>query len=541
MKQYLKKLEEQMVLRADKKALCNYGGESFTYLEVASLIEEFHIFFQAAGIQKGDKVALCARNSAHWAISFLAINTYEAIVVPILPNYTAEGTSQLIRHSDSCFLITDKEIWKKLDSNNFPLVRGVLDLQGFRLLWDQDERLHQAWEERKTLFNDCYPEGFTTQDIHYPEHPENIAIINYTSGTSGDPKGVMLSYGAMSDIVEHCQQHIYNAPENLVSMLPLSHIYGLAIEFIYPCCTGFTIYFLGKVPSPSLLVQSMQEVKPYLMITVPLIMEKIYNQLIRPQLNTRYAKTIRTLPGVRMSFYKSVGKRLLTTLGGNLHWIIIGGAPLSWKIESVFKKIGLPYAVGYGMTEACPLLALESPEAFAPGSCGKPIHQIRIDSSEPERIPGEIQTLGPNLFSGYYKNPDADIEAHTADGWFRTGDLGVMDELGNVFIRGRIKALILSASGQNIYPEEVENAVLRHPQVEEALVLEREGKVIALVYPTAGSVKGDDEQAIEALAEDIRALSNQHLPSFSQVFRVEFVDVPFERTAKGSIKRHLYQ
>ena len=270
-------------------------------------------------------------------------------------------------------------------------------------------------------------------------------------------------------------------------------------------------------------------------------MEKVYQSLIRPLLNTRSAKALSTLPGLRTPFYHSVGKRILTSLGGKLNTIVVGGAPFNWKVESVFKKIGLPYTVGYGMTEACPLLSYERPQHFAPGSCGKPIHRIRIDSSEPERIPGEIQTLGPNLFSGYYKNPDADAGCRTADGWFRTGDLGVMDESGNLFIRGRIKALILSSSGQNIYPEEVEQVLSRHPQVEESLVLDRGGKVTALVYPRAGSVQGDDEEAIARLSEDIRKSGNAHLPTFSQIFCVELVDVPFERTAKGSIKRHLYQ
>ena len=541
MKQYLKKLEEQIKFRESKAALCDYGGACYTYADVASLIEEYHIFFQAAGIRKGDKIALCARNSARWAIAFLAINTYETIVVPILPNFTSEGTTQLVRHSDSILLIADPDIWKQLKSQEIPQLRGVLDAREDRLLWSGDQRLQDAWEDRTRLFRECYPEGFDSRHVHYPDNPEAIAIINYTSGTSGDPKGVMLSYGAMSDIVEYCQEHIVNAPETLVSMLPLAHIYGLAMEFLYPCCTGFTIWFLGKAPSPSLLVQSMSEVKPSIMITVPLIMEKVYNTMIRPLLNTRPAKALRNVPGLRTPFYHSVGKRILSLFGGNLHTIIIGGAPFNWKVESVFKKIDLPYAVGYGMTEACPLLAFERPDFFAPGSCGKPIHQIRIDSSEPDRIPGEIQALGPNLFSGYYKNPEADSQCRTADGWFRTGDLGIMDEAGNLFIRGRIKALILSSSGQNIYPEEVEQVLSRHPQVEESLVLDRGGKVVALVYPRAGSVQGDDEEAIARLSEDIRRSSNVHLPSFSQIFSVELVDVPFERTAKGSIKRHLYQ
>lgn len=541
MKHYLKKLEEQIRLRPDKAALCDYGGQAFTYAQLASQIELFHIFFQAAGIRKGDKIALCARNSAHWAMLFLAVNTYEAIIVPILPNYTPEGAAQLIRHSDSVLLFADTDIWKSIEEEDLPQLRGVVDVQNYKLLLAGDDRIEQAWEDKEHLFAQCYPEGFDSSSVNYPDNMEEIAIINYTSGTSGDPKGVMLSFGAMSDVVEYCQIRIHNAPETIVSMLPLAHIYGLAMEFLYPCCTGFTIYFLGKVPSPSLLVQSMSEVKPYIMITVPLIMEKVYNNMIRPLLNTRSAKALRNVPGLRTTLYRSIGKKILQAFGGNLHTIIVGGAPFNWKVESVFKKIELPYAVGYGMTEACPLLSIDTPEDFAPGSCGKPLHQIRIDSSEPDRIPGEIQTLGPNLFSGYYKNPQADKKCRTADGWFRTGDLGIMDESGNLFIRGRIKALILSASGQNIYPEEVEQVLSRHPLVEESLVLDRDGKVTALVYPRAGSVNGDDEQAVAALSEDIREKSNKHLPKFSQIFRVELVDVPFERTAKGSIKRHLYQ
>ena len=541
MKHYLKKLEEQVHLRADKPALCDFEGDSYTYAQVAARIEQLHIFFQSAGIRKGDKVALCARNSARWAICFLAVNTYEAVIVPILPNFTPEGTAQLVRHSDSVLLIADPDIWTSLRSESLPQLRGVLDAREDRLLWAADELMQSAWDGREQLFQDCYPEGFQAQDVVYPAHNEDVSIINYTSGTSGDPKGVMLPYSAMSDIVEYCQQHIYNAPERLVSMLPLAHIYGLAMEFLYPCCTGFTIHFLGKTPSPSMLVKAMQAIQPSLVVTVPLIMEKVYAQLVRPVLNTRSAKTLRTVPGLRLSFYRSVGKKLLSELGGRIQTIIIGGAPLNWKVESEFKKIGLPYCVGYGMTEACPLLAIDNPATFVSGSCGKPIHEIRIDSSDPERVPGEIQTKGPNLFMGYYKNPEADAKAFTRDGWFRTGDLGVMDDGGNLFIRGRIKALILSSSGQNIYPEEVEQVLSRDPLVEESLVLDRGGKVIALVYPHAGNLPTEDEEEHLRLADAIRDAANRHLPNFSQIFRVEFVDVPFERTAKGSIKRHLYQ
>ena len=542
MKHYLKKLEEQIHLRPGKPALCDYCGSAYTYAEVATLIEKYHIFFQAAGVHPGDKIAICARNSARWAIFFLAVNTYEAVIVPILPNFTAEGTMQLISHSDSILLMADADIWSRMSPESLPQIRAVLDAREDRMLWFGDERMTQAWNKRDELFDSRYQEGFKTSAVCYHSNMEEVAIINYTSGTSGDPKGVMLSFGSMSDIVEFCQQHIYNAPEILVSMLPLAHIYGLAMEFIYPCCTGFTIHFLGKTPSPSLLLKSMQELQPYLVVTVPLVMEKLYNTLVRPQLATRSARVLGTVPGIRTSFYRGIGDKLIKDLGGRVKTIIIGGAPLSWKIESAFRKIGLPYTVGYGMTEACPLLALSMPpDTFVTGSCGKPIHEIRIDSSDPERIPGEIQSRGPNITLGYYKNPEADAKAHTADGWFRTGDLGVMDEDGNLFIRGRIKALILSASGQNIYPEEIEQVLSRNKMVEESLVVEREGKIIALVYPRGGTLPGMDEADMERLTTNIRDMANRHLPNFSQIFRVELMDVPFERTAKGSIKRHLYQ
>lgn len=447
-----------------------------------------------------------------------------------------------MNHSDSILLIADPDIWRQMHAASLPQLRAVLNAREDAVLWYGDPAIKTAWEEREKLFADCYPGGFDPQDVVYPAHEDDLALINYTSGTSGDPKGVMLSYNAMSDIVQMCQKHLSDTPDKLVAMLPLAHMYGLAMEFVYPCCTGFTIWFLGKLPSPSLLLQSMQEIQPSLMITVPLVMEKLYQAQIMPQLETLSARAMRNVPYIRVPFYKSLGKKLVKDLGGRIQTILIGGAPLSWKVESGFRKIDLPYAVGYGMTEACPLLSLETPQNHEPGSCGKPIHEIRIDSSDPERIPGEIQAKGPNLTMGYYKNPDADAKAWTADGWFRTGDLGIMDENNNLFIKGRIKAIILSSSGQNIYPEEVEQELARHPLVGESLVLDRGGKVIALVYPSAGVLPPDaDEQGHNIVAETIRTETNRRLPVFSQIFRVELTDIPFERTAKGTIKRHLYQ
>ena len=540
MKHYLKCLEEQVHQRALCTALCDFEGASYTYADVAWEIAGIHAFFREAGIKPGDKISLVARNSARWAIYFLAANTYQAVIVPILPNFTAEGAMQLINHSDSVLLITDADIWKSMSIEKLPQIRGVVNAREDGMLWAQPE-IQAAWNNRKTVLKQEYPKGLDPQKVHYHDNFDGLAIINYTSGTSGDPKGVMLTYSAMSDIVDHCQRIISDQPECIVSMLPLAHIYGLAMEFIYPCCTGYQICFLGKTPSPSLLMKAMQDVRPSLIVTVPMVMEKVYASWVRPVLNSRSGKLLSSVPGVRMSFYKSIGEKVLSNFGGRVRTIIIGGAPLNWKMEVAFRKISLPYAVGYGMTEACPLLAIEMPDKYVAGSCGKPIHEIRIESSDPEHVPGEIQSRGPNITMGYYKNPAADKEARTKDGWFRTGDLGVMDEGGNLFIRGRIKALILNSSGQNIYPEEVEQVLSLDPIVEESVVVSRDGKIVALVYPHADAVVGTDEVRQKQIVAEIRDRANQHLPKFSQIFYVELVDVPFERTAKGSIKRHMYK
>ena len=540
MQHYLKKLEDQVHNRAFSPALSDFEGATYTYADLAVKMAMLHAFFREAGIKKGDKISLVARNSARWAIFFLAANTYEAVIVPILPNFTPEGAMQLVNHSDSVLLIADADIWKHMDPAKLPQIRGVLNAREDGLLWAQPD-IEAAWDRRMSAFQKEYPEGLDPQKVEYHSNMDSLAIINYTSGTSGDPKGVMLSFGAMSDIVEYCQQHISNQPEAIVSMLPLAHIYGLAMEFIYPCCTGYQICFLGKTPSPSLLMKAMQDIRPSLIITVPMVMEKVYTSWVRPMLNSRSGKLLSSVPGVRMSFYKSIGEKVLSNFGGRVRTIIIGGAPLNWKVEVAFRKISLPYAIGYGMTEACPLLAIEKPENFVAGSCGKPIHEIRIESTDPEHVPGEIQSRGPNITMGYYKNPEADKAARTKDGWFRTGDLGVMDEYGNLFIRGRIKALILNSSGQNIYPEEVEQILAGDPIVEESVVVARDGKIVALVYPHADAVVGTDEVQQKQMVAQIRDRANQRLPKFSQIFYVEMVDVPFERTAKGSIKRHMYK
>lgn len=538
MKSFLKKLEEQVKQYPDRPALCDYGGTGYTYREVAEQMEIYHAYFRSIGLRKGDKVALCARNCARWAVVFLAANTYGAVIVPLLADFTPENVAQLTDHSESVLLFTDPEIWKRLDVSLMPRLRAAINCKGDKLLWTAGKKYESAWSQRKSQFSDQFPRGLDPQAVSYPDNQEDqLGIINYTSGTSGAPKGVMLPFRAVSDVVDYCQKNITDKPDALVSMLPLAHMYGLIIEFVYPCCTGFTIHFLGKAPSPSLLAKALQEVKPQLLITVPLVMEKLYHALVLPMLASKPAY----LPGINTLFYKSVGKKTIKALGGRVKEIIIGGAPLSWEIESRFRQIGLPYVVGYGMTEACPLLAYAGLDHYVPGSCGRPIHTIRIDSSDPENIPGEIQAQGPNLTLGYYKNPEADAAAWTEDGWFRTGDLGTLDSNGNLFIRGRIKALILSSTGQNIYPEEIESLLDAHPYVKESVVVDKGGKVVALVYPDAEGIVSMGERDHQEIPEIIRAQINAKLPPYSQIARVEMRDMPLERTAKGSVKRHLYQ
>ena len=378
--------------------------------------------------------------------------------------------------------------------------------------------------------------------------PTGLAIINYTSGTTGNPKGVMLTYGAISDTDAFSNSHFPNQPgETIVSMLPMAHMYGLAIEFIHPNVDGVTVYFLGKTPSPSTLLKAMQEVKPYMVVTVPLVMEKVYANSIKPALDKM--KWLTVIPQARKAIYKLVRKKVLAAFGGQVRGFIMGGAALKPEVEDCFTKIRLPFTVGYGMTEACPLLGFEWCTEFVPGSCGKPVHDLRINSDDPRNVPGEIQVRGANLTIGYYKNPEANAAAFTDDGWFRTGDLGLLDEDNNIFIRGRIKSMILNSSGQNIYPEELEAVLSGCPYVSESLVVERKGRLVALVYPeipgeesgVRSQESGEEERRRKEISELIRTTANKSLPVYSKINEVVFVDEPFEKTPKMSIKRYLYR
>lgn len=538
MEHYLKKLEDTVRNQWHQKALCDYNGDSFSYADIAANVEKFKVFLTNAGIKKGEKIAICARNSARWAMTFWEINVNECVAVPLLADFHPSSVSTFTHHSDSVLLFTDEEIWNKLNPDEMPLLKAAINVKNEQILWHRDQVVADAWINRDKEFAHNYPSGLTPEQINYPtDNWNDLAIINYTSGTTGNPKGVMLTYGAISDTDDFSNSHFPNQPgETIVSMLPMAHMYGLAIEFIHPNIDGVTVYFLGKTPSPTTLLKAMQDVKPYMVVTVPLVMEKIFDKSIKPVLEKM--KWLICIPFVNSLIYKTICKKIIDAFGGSVECFIMGGAALKPEVERCFRKMHLPFTVGYGMTEACPLLGWEWWTNFVPGSCGKPVHEIRIDSEDPQKIAGEIQARGQNLTIGYYKNPEANASAFTDDGWFRTGDLGLMDKEGNIFIRGRIKSMILNSNGQNIYPEEVEAVLSSCPYVSESVVVDRNGKVVALVYP---EIPEDlDKETISEIPELIRITANKSLPAYSHITKVELVEQPFEKTPKMSIKRFLY-
>ena len=544
MKHYLTRLEEAIKNNWQRPALGNYRGELFTFGELATNIARFHVFFKAIGLDKGDKVALCAKNSARWGITFFAANTYEAVVVPILADFHPDSVNSLVDHSESKVLLTDTDIWNKLDITKMPSVKVVISSSDFSLLYAADETLQKASDDLQTLFDAAYPDGFTAADVSYPtDNDKNLAIINYTSGTTSAPKGVMLRYECLSANVEFGQKRLPSYPEDkVVSMLPMAHMYGMMFELIYPLCGGSSIYYLGKTPTPALLLGAMKEVRPYLVITVPLVMEKIFKSKVAPVVKKPAMKVLCAIPGVNQLIFKKIRNTLLGAFGGQVREIVMGGAALNPDVEKWFRRFKLPFTVGYGMTEAAPLLAYEDWWEFVPKSCGKCVDsvEVRIDSEDPYNKVGEIQAKGISLMSGYYKNEEATAAAFTEDGWMRTGDLGLLDKKGNIFIKGRSKNMILSANGQNIYPEEIEAVVNNQPYVIESVVINRGAKLVALIYMDSEAFKASGAD-IELYKQELILEVNRSMPTYSRLNLVEVKSEPFEKTPKMSIKRFMYK
>ena len=544
MKHYFTRFEEAIKTNWERPALGNFRGETFTFGEVATQIAKFHVFFEAIGLKKGDKVALCAKNSARWGVTFFAANTYEAVLVPILADFHPDSVNSLVDHSESLILLTDTDIWSKLDITKMPTIKAVISSSDFSLLYAADEAIQTANDNIDKLFAEKYPNGFSAADVSYPtDNDKDLAIINYTSGTTSAPKGVMLRYECISANVEFGQKRLPSYPgDTIVSMLPMAHMYGMMFELIYPLCGCASVYYLGKTPTPALLLGAMAEIKPYLVITVPLVMEKIFKSKVAPVVNKPVMKVVTAIPGLNQVIFKKVRNTLLNAFGGNVREIVMGGAALNPDVEKWFRKFKLPFTVGYGMTEAAPLLAYEDWYDFAPKSCGKCVDsvEVRIDSDDPYNKVGEIQAKGYSLMSGYYKNEEATKAAFTEDGWMRTGDLGLLDSKGNIFIKGRSKNMILSANGQNIYPEEIEAVVNNQPYVVESVVVDRGARLVALIYMDADKAKSEGVD-LEAYKATIIAEVNKSMPAYSKVNIVEYMDQPFEKTPKMSIKRFMYK
>lgn len=547
MEHYLSRLQGTVRKYWESPALCNYRGEEITFKDLAVKIEKFHIFFENIGVEKGQHIALCARNSARWASSFLAISTYGAVVVPLLNDFTPAAIANLVGHSEAVMLFTDAEIWSRIDPKDRPELKAVINNNDYSLLYYADESVKQAYDSITASFEAKYPLGYERENVIFPtDNLEDIAVINYTSGTTSAPKGVMLRNECLSAMVDFAIGAVHvDHNDSIVSMLPMGHIYGLTFEFIFPLCFGCRIYFFGKTPSPTLLLKAMKEVRPFMVVTVPLVMEKIYKSSIKPAISKWYMKFALAIPGIGNILYRKIGDKLKDAFGGKVRLFIMGGAAINPAVERCFRRIGLPYTVGYGMTEASPLLAFEQPWKYVLGSCGKAVSccTVKIDSEDPQHIAGEILAKGTNICSGYFKNPEASANAFTEDGYLRTGDLGIMDKEGNIFIKGRSKNMILSANGQNIYPEEIEAVLNAQDHVAESVVVDRNSKLVALVYLDQESIKkaGLDDEAISDIPENIRANANRVLPSYSQIAKVELVLSPFEKTPKMSIKRFMYK
>ena len=543
-KQYLHYLNEIMSHQWDDLALSDYGEETaYTFGQLAEKMLKLHTFFKLLGIERGDKIALCGRNCANWAVAYLATVSYGAVVVSILQDFKADDIQKLIRHSDSKMLFVGPYIWKELQEESLNELTAVLSLKDFTVLRNGEDVEIPSEEALQTAFDAKHPNGVIPENICFSADQDALSVINYTSGSTGSPKGVMLKGRSLSNNVEVGMHVLPVDPgQRLVSMLPLAHMFGQVCEFLYPLCCGTHIYFLTKTPTPIILLKALQEVKPYLVVTVPLVIEKIYKKNINPLISKKVISLFWNMAGIGSIIRKKVKKGLTNAFGGQLRYFICGGAAINPNVEKCLMDIHFPLSVGYGMTECAPLISGTPPKYFVAKSGGCPVlnMEVRIDNPNEEGI-GEILVKGENVMVGYYKNEEATRAAFTEDGWMRTGDLGYLDKKKNVFIKGRNKTMILGASGQNIYPEEIEDKLNNLEGVGESIVVEREGKLIGLVFPDEQTTNNFSIEEIENMMRENLAKLNKLIPGYSRVSDIEIKDEPFEKTPKKSIKRFLYK
>ena len=543
--QFIDYIEQSIIKNWDKDSLTDYKGITLQYKDVARKIAKFHIVLESAGIQPGDKIAVCGRNSAHWAVTFLATITYGAVIVPILHEFKADNIHNIVNHSEAKLLFVGDQAWENLNEDAMPLLEGIASLTDFSSLVSRNEKLTYAFEHRNAIYGQRYPKNFRPEHICYrKDRPEELAIINYTSGTTGYSKGVMLPYRSIWSNVAYCFEMLPVKPgDHIVSMLPMGHVFGMVYDFLYGFSAGAHIYFLTRMPSPKIISQSFSEIKPRVISCVPLIVEKIIKKDILPKVDSKIGKLLLKVPIVNDKIKSLARQAAMEIFGGNFDEIIIGGAPFNAEVEAFLKKIGFPYTIAYGMTECGPIICSSRWDTLKLASCGKATTrmEVRIDSPDPKTHAGEIVCRGANMMLGYYKNPEATAQIIDVNGWLHTGDLGVMDEEGYVTVRGRSKNMLLTSSGQNIYPEEIESKLNNMPYVAESLIVLQHDKLVALIYPDFDDAfaHGLQQNDIQKAMEVNRVELNQQLPNYCQISKIKIHFEEFEKTAKKSIKRFM--
>lgn len=542
-------IEKSIIDHWDLDALTDYKGATLQYHDVARKIEKLHILFENSGVVKGDKIALCGRNCANWAAAYLATLTYGAVAVPILHEFTPDQVHNIVNHSDAKLLFVGDVVAKGVDPLQMPRLEGIINIPDYSLLVSRTDKLTFAREHLNEMFGKKFPKYFRKEHVSYyhEQSPDELALINYTSGTTGFSKGVMIPYRALwsnYDFAGKAMGKNIKTGDNAISILPLAHMYGMAFELTYEFMIGMHVFFLNRVPSPAIIAQAFAEVKPAIIIAVPLIIEKIIKKKVFPKIQNNRIRLLQNMPVVNKMVNDKICEQVVNAFGGNFYEIIIGGAGLNQEVEQFLKRINFPYTVGYGATECAPIICYEGWETFVPGSCGKAAKnmEVRIDSSNPETVPGEILTRGLNVMLGYYKNDEATRQTIDADGWYHTGDLGMMDGDGNVFIKGRSKNMLLGSNGQNIYPEEIEDKLNSMALVVESVVIQEGDKLVGLVYPDFDEAKnmGFNRNDLENIMEENRLELNKILPQYSKLSAIRLHDEEFEKTPKKSIKRYLY-
>ncbi|MDO4310742.1 MAG: AMP-binding protein [Prevotella sp.] len=543
-------IEKSITDNWERDALTDYKGATLQYHDVARKIEKLHIMFESSGVKQGDKIALCGRNCANWAVAFLATLTYGAVAVPVLHEFTADQIHNIVNHSEAKLLFVGDVVATIIDATKMPGLEGIINIPDYSLAVSRTDRLTYAREHLNEMFGKKYPKYFRKGHVHYyrEESGERLALINYTSGTTGFSKGVMIPYRALwgnYDFAINVLGKILKPDDKVISILPMAHMYGMAFEFLFEFLYGCHIYYLTRIPSPAIIATAFAEVKPAIIIAVPLIIEKIIRKKVLPKIQNNRMRLLMNMPVISKKVEQKICEQVVNAFGGQFYEIIIGGAAFNQEIETFLKRISFPYTVGYGATECAPIICYSDYKTFIPGSCGRPVvhMEVKIDSPDPENIPGEILARGTNVMLGYYKNEEATEQTIDKNGWYHTGDLGTMDSLGNVFIKGRSKNMLLGSNGQNIYPEEIEDKLNSMPMVIESLVVQRGEKLVGLVFPDYEEAKnlGISEKDVKDMMEQNRKSLNEVLPSYAKLSEIEIHREEFEKTPKKSIKRYIYK